>query len=290
LAAPKAKELEQMKVIILAGGGGTRLWPLSCDDFPKQFLHFGDGISLLQKTVQRFLTAPFIDGIVVATNYRYCALVQTQIDQINEKKQIRIISEPCRRNTAPAIALAVKYLQDSALIGSEEALIVVPSDHFIEPVAALLQYVHEAQSNVHENIVLFGVEPTKPETGYGYIQAQMAEKPFSSVLRFVEKPDIATVQKYIKSRQYYWNTGIFAFCSRIFWEEVQQHARDIFAGMQGDYASCLARFAELPNVSFDRALLEKTNRIVMRPMQLNWSDVGSWDSLYELGLTRVRQM
>lgn len=271
-----------MKVVVLAGGGGTRLWPLSRQDFPKQFLHFEDHRSLLQMTVGRFLTAPFVDDVAVATNDQYLSLVQMQLEKVGAEKKADVLLEPVRRNTAPAIALAVKYLQECRGAADDCAILVMPSDHLIEPESVFLRYIEEAEKQIKSQIVLFGIRPERAETGYGYIQiGSKNDENFWQVMRFVEKPDRHRAEEYLASGDYYWNAGIFAFCPKLFWEEMKHYSPEIFDLMQDDYASCLANFSRLPDISFDYALLEKTKKAVICPMSISWSDVGSWDSLYE---------
>ena len=272
-----------MKVIVLAGGGGTRLWPLSRQDFPKQFLHFDDHLSLLQKTVGRFLNVSFAEDVVVATSCQYQTLVEQQLNQMEGENKADILIEPARRNTAPAIALAVKYLQECKGAKDDTVILVMPSDHMIEPESVFIRFLEQAEEWARKQIVLFGIHPTRPETGYGYIQiGAQAEGLQYPVQRFVEKPDLQHAEQYLTSGDYYWNAGIFAFCPKVFWEELKCLAPDIFQLMQGDYASCLTRFSQMPEVSFDYAILEKTKKISVCPIPITWSDVGSWDSLYEV--------
>lgn len=271
-----------MKILILAGGGGTRLWPLSRQDFPKQFLDFGDQVSLLQKTVGRFLRASFVDDVVVATNQQYLPHVEMQLEKIDSAKKAKILLEPARRNTAPAIALAVKYMQESLHAKDDDAILVMPSDHLIEPQYVFLQFVEEMENFAQSQIVLFGIRPTHPESGYGYIQiGDKTEGLLYQAKRFVEKPDRRLAEQYLASGDYYWNAGIFAFSPQVFWRELKECSPDIEHLMKGSYEECLAQFSANADISFDYAVLEKTKNLSICPIPISWSDVGSWDSLYD---------
>lgn len=262
-----------MKAVVLAGGGGTRLWPLSRDDFPKQFLSFGAGGSLLQKTVQRLIGASFIDEVVVATNELHRALVEEQLQKIGV--QCPILVEPLKRNTASAIALAVKTLQ------TNEPIVVVPSDHLIEPEVIFLHALE--QLDPKNKIITFGIRPTKPETGYGYIEIG---KKFNGhtfeAKRFVEKPDLPTAEKYVVNPNFFWNSGMFLFTAETFWRQLDLHAPQIAALFKLELNEVIARFGELPDLSIDYAIMEKSKDILVCPLAVSWSDVGCWDSVYDV--------
>lgn len=273
-----------MKAIVLAGGGGTRLWPLSRENFPKQFLNFGSGLSLLQKTVERLSKASFIEEIVVATNVHHQSLVQLQMQKMEFSQKIKILVEPLRRNTAPAIGLAIKYLEAHCNGKPSDAIVVLPSDHLIEPEAIFLHSLEQMEELVREKnrIVTFGIRPTKPETGFGYIRIG---KKFNSLTfeaaRFVEKPDRKTAEKYFVDPHFYWNAGMFVFSIQTYWKQLKQHACFLSELFEGSYEESLARFDRMPDLSIDYALMEKSKEILVCPLAVSWSDVGSWDSVYD---------
>ncbi len=272
-----------MHILILAGGGGTRLWPLSRNAFPKQFLHFGDQESLLQKTVSRFLHAPRTKSISISTNAQCAPLVKQQLAKIPGSENIYIIIEPLRKNTAPAIAFAVKYLQEELSLSDRERVLVLPSDHLIEPEEVFLQALQIIEPLVSTHLVLFGIAPTKPETGYGYIQiGETFVNQAHRVKRFVEKPNHTLASAYLASGDYAWNAGMFAFSIQLFWQQLAIYAPDIFRLCQPSIDHIRSHFDEMPDISFDYGILEKTPQILVCPLLVNWSDVGCWDSVYDV--------
>jgi mannose-1-phosphate guanylyltransferase/mannose-6-phosphate isomerase len=272
-----------VKVLILAGGSGIRLWPLSRQDFPKQFLSFNDPLSLLQKTVQRFLNAPFVEEILVMTNEAVRQLVELQLAKIDPSQRVTVLIEPMRRSTLGATLLGVKYFEEKTKGEEDSAILVIPSDQLIEPESVFLRYLEEVEPfTKKDRIILFGIHPQRPETGYGYIQiGEKEEGLLYDVKRFVEKPDHSLAKEYLASGDYYWNAGIFAFSPRVFWREIKSHMPKLYECMQGSFSSCLAHFSDVPDQSIDYAILEKTKNISVCPLPISWSDIGSWDGLYE---------
>lgn len=267
-----------MKVVILAGGSGMRLWPYSRTSIPKQFLHFGDKHSLLQKTVLRFVSLAAFSDMVIVTNQQYLHLIHTQLKEIDAESQCHVIIEPDKKNTAPAIALAVSYLLEKGS-DARECILVASSDHLIAPESRFLESIVQATPLAEEGkLIVFGIRPTKPETGYGYIKAD--EK--GHVECFVEKPNAALAESYVLSGDYLWNSGIFLFQSLAFMQELKEHCPDIAFIVSGGFQSAISQFSEMPDISIDYAVMEKSKDVAMIPLDVSWSDVGSWDSVYEI--------
>lgn len=283
-----------MKLVVLAGGGGTRLFPVSRNSYPKQFLKLASDRTLLIDTIKRFEKKIAPQDIIIVTNKEYKHHVLNELKTWGLEKA-HIILEPASRNTAPAIALAVQYCKDVLKAEDSQCILVTPSDHIISPEEAVLAAVAEAEGlALGKYFITFGIVPDKPETGYGYIKAgKNSIKPATNscafscssaleVERFVEKPDQEKAEEYFASGEYFWNSGMFAFNIDVFMQELEAHSPDICQLIKKGYHHALENFEQMPNISIDYALAEKSSRIAVIPLQLKWSDVGSWDALYDI--------
>lgn len=272
-----------MIVLILAGGKGTRLWPFSRDVCPKQFLNFGNQLTFLQKTILRFVNLSGLNKIFISTSDRHKHLVEEQIISINASCHCEIISEPFQKNTAPSLAYSIRYLQEVCKISSEERVLVTPSDHFIEPEFIFHQYLGKIYNQALSKIIVFGIMASKPETGYGYIERGVGFDSLTfEVKRFIEKPSLELAQTYVSSGNHYWNSGMFFFTIDLFWNQLKIHTPDIFEISNGSFSKMREHYDRMPNISIDYALMEKTKEMLVCPLALGWSDVGSWDNIYEV--------
>ena len=273
-----------MHVLILAGGEGSRLWPFSRPDCPKQFLSFGDTTTLLQKTILRFSGLSFVQSISIVTNKAYAFLVEKELERIDLKETVNLIIEPKRKNTAPAIAYSLKWLEENKKLDLEEKILILPSDHLIEPQALFASYLEAIDfSFSKEALLLFGIRPTRAETGYGYIQMGPRKDVLTyQVEAFIEKPSLEKATEYLRSGDYYWNSGIFAATLGWFWRSFRENAPEIFHLLEKGVEEMEQRFDAISKISFDYAILEKSKEVVVCPLAISWSDIGSWDGLYEV--------
>ncbi|WP_302969286.1 mannose-1-phosphate guanylyltransferase/mannose-6-phosphate isomerase [Megamonas funiformis] len=273
-----------MKIVILAGGCGTRLFPLSRECYPKQFLHVIGDKSLLAQTVERFLGLVKPEDIVIVTNKKYIFHVQAELKSI-DAQNAHIIVEPVGRNTAPAIALAQIYCKDKLKCNDDEVLFISPSDHLIKPIEDFQKLIMQAEQTAKlGSIVTLGIKPTKPETGYGYIEAAgNKENKSVKVLSFKEKPDIKTAEKYLKAGNYFWNSGMFMFSIKTMQEEFKTFVPEIVEIENKGYEYTVDNFIQMPNISIDYAVAEKSQKMMMMPMQdIYWNDIGSFDAIAEV--------
>ncbi len=279
--------------VILAGGSGTRLFPLSRKKYPKQFLKIGDNLSLLQKTINRNLKiTDSVENILIITNSDYQFHIKAQIKEILPEiktDKLNLILEPVSRNTAPAIALAIKYILEKMSAKEDEVILVSPSDHIIHPDEKFKQYVKEGENIAKKGyIVTFGINPTKPETGYGYIESEERIEERGSistykVRKFHEKPDRKKAEEYLLKGNFYWNSGIFMFTPETMLKELEKQAPEIYSLIESrTFEEVIMSFDEMPDISIDYAVMEKTGKAAVIPMDIRWSDVGSWDSVYDV--------
>ena len=281
--------------VILSGGSGTRLWPLSRSMYPKQFIKFfsGQDTTFLGATLSRLKTdAGFADPILLCNNdHRF--LVREEIERAGITPRA-IVLEPVARNTAPAIAVAAL----AALRENPGAILaVMPSDHVVKDEPRFVEGIRRAAKVASTGrLVLFGIKPSEPHTGYGYIRQGAPLEGFNggaySVEAFYEKPDLATAEQYLAKGGYYWNSGIFVLSARTYLEEVARLEPKILEAARGALARATddlgflrldkAAFASSPNISIDYAVMEKTTAAAMLPLDVGWNDVGSWSSLWEI--------
>ncbi len=278
--------------VILSGGSGTRLWPLSRAAYPKQFLPLVSEQTMLQETVARVASWPEVQAPLIVCGNEHRFMIAEQLREIGVRP-LGIMLEPQGRNTAPAVAAAALHLQR---LDPEAVMLVLPADHVITDVLAFHEAVRRALVSVQQGaLATFGIEPTQPETGYGYIlrgAAHGAESGNFLVERFVEKPDLATANGFLQEGGYYWNSGMFLFKARDYLAELEVHrpligaaVKDAVAKAYNDLDFCRlddVAFAASPSESIDYAVMENTARAVVVPASIGWSDVGSWSALHEV--------
>ncbi|WP_201352016.1 mannose-1-phosphate guanylyltransferase/mannose-6-phosphate isomerase [Hydrogenimonas urashimensis] len=272
-----------MTNIILCGGNGTRLWPISRKLMPKQFIKLFDGQSLFQMTVKR--NSAFCRSQFIVSNEDQYFLAIDQIEEINDGRAYNIrhtafLLEPVGRNTAPAIALAC------FAIDAEQVVLVTPSDHLIKDQAAYEKVIKRAAKLAEAgHMVTFGIQPDSPNTGYGYIEANGED-----VVAFHEKPDAQTARSYLESGRFFWNSGMFCFKAGVYLEELQTHAPEIFEASKKAYERAklngmirigLDEMESIPEESIDYAVMEKSRNVKVVPADIGWNDVGSFDALDE---------
>ncbi|EOX4224628.1 mannose-1-phosphate guanylyltransferase/mannose-6-phosphate isomerase [Vibrio cholerae] len=275
--------------VIMAGGSGSRLWPLSRSLYPKQFISLASDRSMLQETITR-LSGLEHQAPLLICNQEHRFIVAEQLRQ-QRIKHGGIVLEPVGRNTAPAIALAAL---NATKHGDDPLLLVLAADHVIQNQAAFTQAVKNAVKPAEQGmLVTFGIVPTAPETGYGYIkQGEVVGETAYRVAQFVEKPNLVTAEQYLASGEYYWNSGMFLFKASRYLKELNAHRPDILyacelamQGARGDLDFIRieeASFTECPEDSIDYAVMEKTQDALVVPMDAGWSDVGSFSALWEV--------
>ena len=271
--------------IILAGGSGSRLWPLSRELYPKQLLNIQDTESLLQITFERLKECMPAENIISMTGVKHFSNVKYQLSSL--AKNPVVLSEPTSKNTAPAIILGTKYIVEVAK--DDPVILAVPSDHKISDTKSFTEAVKIGEQLAQNGqIVTFGVKPSYPETGYGYINvSEKAQNGGYHVNKFVEKPDVELAKKYISDGNYYWNSGIFMFKSSTLLAEVKKCSPEIYSLLNNfDFTNSAeipyTEFDKMPNISFDYAIMEKSDNIALVELKSDWNDLGSWKSIYDV--------
>lgn len=280
-------------LVIMAGGVGSRFWPMSTPECPKQFIDvFGTGRTFIQMTFDRFKGVVDPENVWVVTSAQYADLVKQQLPDIPVGN---ILLEPCRRNTAPCIAYVSWRIKSK---NPNANLVITPSDHLVTDVVEFQRVINSALKFTAEtdSIVTLGMHPTRPETGYGYIQADLQEpsltnKEIFRVDSFKEKPDLATATEYVKKSEFFWNSGIFIWSVKTIVNALrvyQPELAEIFEGMNSVYgtdkeqATINEEFPKCDNISIDYAVMEKADEIFVFPADFGWSDVGTWGSLHTI--------
>ena len=276
--------------VIMCGGVGSRFWPFSRTNVPKQFLDFfGTGKSLLQMTVERVSTLVDKDRIVLVTNESYADMLRQQLPEIKESN---ILLEPARRNTAPCICWAAHHIfaQDP-----EASIMTLPSDHLILKEMAFIKAMDEGMTFVENNdgLLTLGIKPTSPETGYGYIQKGMqviGSDDTMKVKSFTEKPNLEMAKMLIATGEFFWNSGIFLWRAKTILEAFKKYAPEIAAhfdmglpyyGTEKEQNFINDEFVNSPSISVDYAIMEKAENVYVKTVDLGWSDLGTWKALYE---------
>ena len=278
---------------ILAGGPGTRLWPLSRASNPKPFMILNDGETLLRKTYERINRLSDIKEILTITNQDYFFKCQEEYEKVSiGQHPISFILEPCGRNTAAAVAFAALHVQQ--YYGPEAILLILPADHLITDHKGFNDAITHASTLAYKNkLVTFGIKPTHPETGFGYIECGEACGPGYIVSRFIEKPNLEAATQYISQRNYLWNAGIFCFTAEKIMTEFQRVMPNFWQHILNCWAQtnttnphkCIldaSLFPELPDISLDYAIMEKSSDVAVIKAEFNWNDIGSWEAMSKI--------
>ncbi len=275
--------------VIMCGGVGTRFWPFSRKDQPKQFLDFfGTGRSLLQQTFDRFKKIIPEENILFVTNQQYASLVKEQIPQIDDSQ---ILLEPTRRNTAPCIAWASYHIK---ALNPKANIVVAPSDHLILKESEFLETIERGLNFVEQSnkLLTLGIKPHRPETGYGYIQiSEHLDDNLYKVKTFTEKPELELAKVFVESGEFYWNAGLFMWSVNSILSAIEKHLPEIAAkfapasklyGTEKEKEFIKEWFPACPNISIDFGVMEKADNVYVALGDFGWSDLGTWSSLYEL--------
>ncbi len=273
-------------VAIMAGGVGSRFWPASRESMPKQFLDIlGIGKSLIRLTYERFNQIIPAENILVVTNKMYKDLVHEHIPEIPE---FNIITEPSRNNTGPCVAYTALRLE---AMNPEATFVIAPSDHVILKEKEFLHHISDALDHAQNNdvIVTLGIQPTRPDTGYGYIECEESEHKLKKVRNFKEKPNLDTAQGYLDAGNYLWNAGIFVWSVKTILSSFRQNAKEIYDILSRDKSKYNTPeeqeyidqvYPTTPSISVDYAILEKADNVSTIPADIGWSDLGTWNALH----------
>jgi mannose-1-phosphate guanylyltransferase/mannose-6-phosphate isomerase len=278
--------MNNVHAVILAGGSGCRLWPLSRQHLPKQFLVLDGNASLLQTTIDRL--SPTIDtkNVLIVTQEAHA-----KGEAYHALLPYRALYEPAGRNTAPAIALAASYLMAE---GGDPVMVVLPADHIIKDEVRFRAHLDIAiRAAENGKLVTFGIQPTRPDTGFGYIKAHCSgDAQVCEVERFTEKPDLPTAESFLKEGGYYWNSGMFVWRASVILAEIQRYLPEVHRIAQSILDESRAgkpfqlvveeHFAAMPSISIDYGVLEKSDRVSLIPCDIGWNDVGSWQAVHEI--------
>lgn len=267
--------------VILAGGKGSRLWPLSREELPKQFHALLGHRTLLQQTLLRAARVSERGKIVIVTGRRDGALAFHQAQQVLPVTRDALLEEPVGRGTAPAIALALACLLEQGA-SEDDLVLVAPSDHLVSDEQAFERAVRQGFVPAAKgHIVTFGIRPWTANTGFGYIRCTPGQEGYAPVERFVEKPDRERAARYLREGNCFWNGGLFLFRIGTMFEALETHAPEIAAAARHGYDAMLGSFDALPSISIDNAVMERISGAAMVELDAGWSDVGSWDALYD---------
>lgn len=281
--------MENIVPVVMAGGSGSRLWPLSRKSYPKQFLSLHGEQTMLQQTFERLRGLSTLPSVVIANEaHRFLAA-----EQISSEGYVHsgIILEPMGKNTAPAVALAAFHIMQRH---GDQLMLVLAADHLIEDEKAFTESVQNAVPHARDgSLVTFGIVPDKPETGYGYIKRGAERDKAYSIDQFVEKPDLELAKQYLESGDYYWNSGMFLFKASKYLEELEKYHPEIYrvckisyekSAIDMDFVRVSAQdFEVCPEDSIDYAIMENTADGKVVPMSAGWNDIGAWSSLWEVG-------
>ncbi len=286
--------MQKILPVILSGGSGTRLWPVSREASPKPFITLPDGESFLQKTFRRAAALPDVTDILVVTRADLYWRTQDHFKALQlQNTEIEYLLEPFGRNTAGAVGIATEYAKNK--YGDDTILLIFSADHLIEDEAEFKRTIASAVELAYKGmLVTFGILPTHPETAYGYIEkgALIPQTLGHAVTRFIEKPDLANAKRFIEDEKFLWNAGIFAFKASIFLSEsdrvsplVSRIAREVLSASDlttSPFVLHEATFAQLPNISIDNAIMELSDRVAVVPSRFDWKDIGSWNAMADL--------